>query len=93
MYNNNKLNYTRLIFDTGSMSNFVTKSSCERLNLKITLVPAVVKFIGKIENHSFGITQFKIYPHVDSRCFYTLSARIIDTITNFFSNSEIGMMD
>jgi hypothetical protein len=86
---NNKQSQMRLFLDTGSMSNFVTKSCCERLKLKVTPAPSIVKGIGQVENHSLGITQFKINSRFDSRCTYTVCARVIDTITDFLPNAEV----
>lgn len=93
VYNNDKQNNVRLFLDTGSMSNFITKSCCDRLNLKVTPAPLTVKGIGQTESKSFGLTQFKIHSRFDSRCFYTVHARVIDTITDFLPNAEIDLSE
>lgn len=89
VYNDNKQSNMRVFLDTGSMTNFVTKSCCERLNLTIAPAPSTVKGIGQIESKSLGLTQFKIYSRFDSRCCYSVTARVIDTITDFLPNAEI----
>lgn len=91
VYDKNIQHYIRIFLDSGSMSNFVSKECCQRLNLKIQFAPSTIKGIGQTESNSLGFVTFKIHSRFDPRCSYTVHARVIDTITDFLPNSRIDI--
>ncbi|XP_052739710.1 uncharacterized protein LOC128198398 [Bicyclus anynana] len=93
VYNNNEHHYIRLFLDTGSMTNFISKDCCQRLNLKIKFAPTTIKGIGQTESTSLGFVTFKIHSRFDNRCSYTINARVIDTITDHLPNAHINVSE
>ncbi|KAI5644919.1 putative peptidase (DUF1758) domain-containing protein [Phthorimaea operculella] len=89
VYDNNKPNMVRAFLDNGSMSNFITKSCCDRLNLKITPAQLTVKGIGQTESKSIGLTRLKIHSRFDARSSYTIEARVMESITDCLPIVEI----
>ncbi|XP_059062822.1 uncharacterized protein LOC131855564 [Achroia grisella] len=91
VYNQNKRSNVRLFLDSGSMSNFITKTCCNRLNLNITPSNSTIRGIGKTESTSYGYTTFKIHSRYDARCSYTITARVIDVITDYLPNVRVDV--
>ncbi|XP_060810506.1 uncharacterized protein LOC132904364 [Amyelois transitella] len=77
--------------DCGSMSHFITKSCCDRLNLKITPASSSIKGIGQTESVSYGVTTLKFHSRFDPMCSYDIVARVIDSITDHLPNYELDI--
>lgn len=90
-YNNNKPYTLRVFLDTGSMSHFITKACCKRLNLEINPDKSSIFGIGHAKILSFGTTTFKIFSRFDQRCCYTIHAWVLDRITDDLPNVSIDI--
>ena len=91
--NNGKRHQLRVLIDSGSMSHFITKSCCERLHLNINHAASTVQGIGCSEKITLGQTQFTIQSRLDSRYKYSISARVIDAISNYIPSTYIDTTD
>lgn len=91
VYKQNVPNKVRVFIDTGSMSHFISKACCERLNLKIIPDNSTITGIGNAQVPCLGLTTFKIFSRYDSRCYYNINARVIDSITDGLPSSPIDI--
>ncbi|XP_045778202.1 uncharacterized protein LOC123876110 [Maniola jurtina] len=92
VFNNQGERFTmRILLDSGSMCHIITKSFCDRLNLKINASTSVIQGVGLSELQVQGQTRITLHSRIDNRCRYSIQARVVDKLSDNIPNEFIDL--